>query len=317
MNKSIFINYFKGKLPEKQEKDLLDWVEQSEENYQELLRERRLWDMLILSDASKNTENIIDFQQTNRFRKAIYNLGKVAAIFIVAFGLGILFKTNSGLQTPTTKFSNIEVPRGQRVLITLVDGTKVWVNAKSKFTFPDHFEKNNRTVLLDGEAYFEVVHNEKVPFIVKTSRYEIKVLGTRFNVNAYQNSTNFETTLVEGRVLLKTNEPGSLTIELKPDEQYSEVSGSGKYRIKKVETKENISWIDGVYTFNDQPFSDIVQQLERYYDTKIVVNYPQLLDYHFTGKFRYRDPLTVILDVVKQNKAFTYKQVGNQIIINR
>jgi len=317
MNKSVFINYFKGELPEKQEKDLLDWVEQSEDNYQELLRERRLWDMLILSDASKNTEKEIDFQQTNRFWRALYNAGKVAAIFIVAFGLGILFKTNSGLQIPTTKFNKIEVPRGQRVLITLVDGTKVWVNAKSKFTFPDHFEKNNRTVQLDGEAYFDVVHNEKVPFIVKTSKYQIKVLGTRFNVNAYQNSTNFETTLVEGRVLLKTNDPGSLTIELKPDEQYSEDNGSSKYLIKKVATKEDISWIDGVYTFNDQSFSDIVQQLERYYDTKIVVNYPQLLDYHFTGKFRYRDPLSVILNVVKQNKAFTYKQVGNKIIINR
>jgi ferric-dicitrate binding protein FerR (iron transport regulator) len=317
MNKSVFINYFKGELTEKQEKDLLDWVEQSEENYQELLKERKLWDILILSDASKNKESESEIQQSNRFRRVIYNIGKVAAIFIVAFGLGILFKTNSGLQITTTKFNKIEVPRGQRVLITLVDGTKVWLNAKSKFTFPDHFEKNNRTVQLDGEAYFDVVHNEKDPFIVKTSKYQIKVLGTQFNVNAYQNSNNFETTLVEGRVLLKTYDPGSLTIELKPDEQYSEDSGTGKYHIKKVVAKENISWIDGVYTFNDQSFSDIVQRLERYYDTKIVVNYPELLDYRFTGKFRYRDSLTMILDVVKQNKAFTYKQVGNKIIINR
>jgi transmembrane sensor len=72
-----------------------------------------------------------------------------------------------------------------------------------------------------------------------------------------------------------------------------------------------------VYTFNDQSFSSIIQRLERYYDTKILVNYPELLDYRFTGKFRYRDSLTMILDVVKQNKAFTYKQVGNKIIINR
>jgi transmembrane sensor len=317
MNKSVFINYFKGELSENQEKDFLDWVGQSEENYQELLMERKLWDMLILNDVDKNTESDIDLQQSNRFRRIIYNAGKVAAIFIVAFGLGILFKTNSGLQTATTKFNKIEVPRGQRVLITLVDGTKVWLNAKSKFTFPDHFEKNNRSVQLDGEAYFEVVHNEKVPFIVKTSKYQIKVLGTRFNVNAYQNSTNFETTLVEGRVLLKTNDPGSLAIELKPDEEYTEDSGTGKFEIKKVAAKENITWIDGVYTFNDQSFSSIIQRLERYYDTKIVVNYPELLDYRFTGKFRYRDSLTMILDVVKHNKAFTYKQVGNKIIINR
>jgi ferric-dicitrate binding protein FerR (iron transport regulator) len=317
MNKSVFINYFKGQLSESQEKDLLDWVELSEENYQELLSERKLWDILILSDASKNRESDNDFEQTSRFRRVIYNVGKVAAIFIVAFGLGILFKTNSGLQNPTTKFNKIEVPRGQRVLITLVDGTKVWLNAKSKFIFPDHFEKNNRTIQLDGEAYFDVVHNEKVPFIVKTSKYQVKVLGTRFNVNAYQNSANFETTLVEGRVILQTNDPGSLAIELKPDEQYSEDSGTGKFEIKKVAAKENITWIDGVYTFNDQSFSSIIQRLERYYDTKIVVNYPELLDYRFTGKFRYRDSLTMILDVVKHNKAFTYKQVGNRIIINR
>jgi transmembrane sensor len=317
MNKNVFINYFKGELSEIQERDLLDWVEQSEENYQELLRERKFWDMLMLSDAGKNTEREIEPQQDNRFRRIMYNAGKVAAIFIVAFVLGILFKTNLGFQTPPTKYNQIEVPRGQRVLITLVDGTKVWLNAKSKFTFPDHFEKNNRTVQLDGEAYFDVVHNEKVPFIVKTSKYQIKVLGTRFNVNAYQNSTNFETTLVEGRVLLQTNDHGSMAIELKPDEQYSEDSGTGKFEIKKVAAKENITWIDGVYTFNDQSFSSIIQRLERYYDTKIVVNYPELLDYRFTGKFRYRDSLTMILDVVKQNKAFTYKQVGNKIIINR
>jgi len=317
MNKSVFIQYFKGELSEQQENDLLDWVEQSEENYQELLMERKFWDMLILNDVDKNTESEIDFQQPNRFRKIIYNAGKVAAIFIVAFGLGILFKTNLGLQIATIKFNKIEVPRGQRVLITLVDGTKVWLNAKSKFTFPDHFEKNNRSVQLDGEAYLDVVHNEKVPFIVNTSKYQIKVLGTRFNVNAYQNSTNFETTLVEGRVVLKTNDPGSLAIELKPDEQFSEDSGNHKSHIRKVAAKEDISWIYGVYTFNDQSFSYIVQRLERYYDTKIVVNYPELLDYRFTGKFRYRDSLTMILDVVKHNKSFTYKQVGNKIIINR
>ena len=93
------------------------------------------------------------------------------------------------------------VPAGQRVELVLEDGTRVWLNSKSKLTYPTSFGKKEREVILDGEGYFEVTKNEKAPFIVKTHKYDIKVLGTTFNISAYQNKLSaFETSLLEGAV---------------------------------------------------------------------------------------------------------------------
>ena len=92
------------------------------------------------------------------------------------------------------------VPAGQRAELLLADGTKVWLNSRSKLKFPDRFQKDARKVELDGEGYFEVTHQEEAPFTVHTSKYDVKVLGTEFNVKAYKDKEQFETSLLKGSV---------------------------------------------------------------------------------------------------------------------
>ncbi|HEY4787501.1 MAG TPA: FecR domain-containing protein [Bacteroidales bacterium] len=314
MNKDLFIRYFTGRLSEQEEKALLDWIEESEENRKEFLQERKLWDMLLLNTP----ETIIDEEKTltirGTSRRRIIQFTSIAAVLIVLLSISIWFVTNK-LRTEKPVLNIVDVPIGQRVLLTLSDGSKVWLNAKSRFSFPNHFGKNNRTVQLVGEALFDVVHNENSPFIVNTPQYQVKVLGTQFDVYAYKNSNTFETTLIQGKVILSENNANSLPFELNPGEQFLFDTLSRERNIRKVETEEYTTWINGVYSFNNQLFSSIVQRLERYYEVNIDVAYPELMNFRFTGKFRYSDPLSVILDVVKKSKAFQYKQTGNKILI--
>lgn len=316
MNKSDFIKYFTGNLSEQEEKTLLDWLDENESNREEFLKERKLWDMLLLNSSDDETKGVKVIGRSNeKSSRWMIQLGKVAAIFLLAFGAGMLFRTIQNTKEETVQITTVEVPVGQRVLMTLSDGTKVWLNSKSKFSFPDHFDKTNRTVQLNGEAFFDVVHNEKVPFLVNTEKYQIEVLGTKFDICSYRNNCTFEATLLEGKVMLSENNTNAKPIELRPDEQFVFDTLTNKSEVRKVTAKEYTSWIDGVFSFNDQLFSTIVQKLERYYEIKIEVNYPELLGYRFTGKFRESDPLTVILDVVKKSKSFNYKQEENKIII--
>ncbi|NJO69319.1 MAG: FecR domain-containing protein, partial [Bacteroidetes bacterium] len=123
-------------------------------------------------------------------KKIYLEVAKIAAIFIIAVTLSFYFLRDT--KEVTQAWNTIEVPIGQRTFLTLADGTKVWLNAKTRFTFPNHFNRDNRTVKLDGEAIFDVVHNQDAPFIVETQKYNVKVLGTEFNVYAYNQSNSFE-----------------------------------------------------------------------------------------------------------------------------
>jgi len=207
------------------------------------------------------------------------------------------------------------VPIGQRTCLRLADGTTVWLNAKTKFSFPDRFKKSIREVRLDGEAIFDVSHDEKVPFIVKAQKYNVSVLGTEFNVYAYDNSNVFETTLVKGKVLLEKNDSKEKAVELHPDQIAIYNEQSKLLEIKPVDTIESLYWKEGIYSFNNQPLSSIIQRLERYYEVVINVKDPQILRSKFTGKFRYSDPIEVILEVVRKGASFKYHKKGNVITI--
>lgn len=113
---------------------------------------------------------------------------------IILFGSGLLFKDYR--YNKSAQLQTVAVPAGQRAQITLADGTKVWLNSQSTLTYASNFGRQERNVLLDGEAYFEVSKNEKIPFFVNTETNKVRVVGTSFNVCAYNGSNEFETTLV-------------------------------------------------------------------------------------------------------------------------
>lgn len=165
---------------------------------------------------------------------------------------------------------SLQTPRGGTYKITLPDGTEVWLNAASKITYPSKFEGPARIVKLEGEAYFQVktiydALQRKVPFRVLTSKQEVEVLGTQFNVNAYPEETSVKTTLVEGKVAIK-NQQGRVL--LTPNQQAVTTSSSTK--VKSVNVYNYVAWRDGKFSFDGKTFEETMDEIARWYDLKIV-----------------------------------------------
>lgn len=164
--------------------------------------------------------------------------------------------------------------RGQKSVLILPDGSKVWLNVDSKLTYTRDFKKTNRReVQLEGEAFFSVVHNDSVPFIVHTSSsIRIEVLGTSFNVKSYKDDQTIETTLVDGKVSIDQLEKNGLTVDnliLKPNQRAVYFKESKKLNVKDVNATNISAWRDDYLVFDETPFSDVLAQLERWYDVKI------------------------------------------------
>jgi len=200
----------------------------------------------------------------------------------------------------------ITVPAGQRAQITLADGTRVWLNAQSTLTYASDFGRNDRNVELDGEAYFEVAKNKKLPFYVHTEMHKVRVVGTSFNVCAYKGSKEFETTLVEGIVDIYPSCNNQVITRLQKDEFFANYDGRCKKTI--LPSYEYLRWKEGLYCFDDVPFSGILDKLEKYYNVKITVTSPRLLTHEgLTGKFREQDGIEHILRAISKEHPFKFR----------
>lgn len=164
--------------------------------------------------------------------------------------------------------NSISTPKGGQYQVILPDGTKVWLNASSSITYPTVFTGNERIVTLTGEAYFEVVKNKKMPFLVKSARQTIEVLGTHFNINAYDDEAVTETTLLEGSV--KVTSPSN-TVTISPGEQaVINRTGDGAISKRQVETDKEVAWKNGLFAFNGEDIRSVMRQVSRWYNIDVV-----------------------------------------------
>ena len=167
MNQEKLRKYIEGTLSSTEKKDIVHWINESKEHMQEYMSMRRLYDLLIWNEDSVKAKSKLSTK-----RDFVVEVLKIAAVVILVFSLTYyLFIPNDLISQKQT----IYVPAGQRARITLIDGTEVWLNAKSSLTFPSQFTSDNREVHLNGEGYFKVTPNKEKPFRVVTSKYNIKV----------------------------------------------------------------------------------------------------------------------------------------------
>lgn len=207
------------------------------------------------------------------------------------------------------------VPAGQRAELTLPDGSKVWLNAGSRLSYPSTFT-NERRVSLSGEGYFVVAPNKEVPFIVSTSTIDVRALGTEFNVSSYPSSRNIEVYLQKGSV--KTYFPGAETNGLIMLPGQCLVQNGKKLELKEMDP-DILLWREGLYTFKKQKLGKIIEKLELYYDVRINVKDPEILDYEYVGKFRQRDGILTILQVIQKIHKFKIEKDEelNQITLSK
>lgn len=314
--KKLLLKYIEGNCTNQEKVEIISWLESSPENMKEYLALRKLYDISIWqiqpeTEAEQNTHNNIHFWS----KKTLYvEAFKVAAIFIVAF-LVVRYVFPGFLpSTEIAQMQTIRVPAGQRAEITLADGTQVWLNAKTTLSFPTQFLGNEREVKLDGEGFFDVTHNKSKPFVVKTSGYNVKVWGTKFNLIAYSGEKNFETSLLEGAVeVLK--EGSSHGILLKPNEQVK--FNNNRLVISSVNDMDQFLWREGIISFDNAYFTELINKLELYFDLQIEIRDTKALNYRFTGKFRMKDGVEHILKVLQLKNKFNYHidEKSNKIII--
>ncbi len=245
------------------------------------------------------------------YRRTMY----AAVVLLVSVAGGLLWYQYAANPAPpiTTRpksDNEISIASGSRSKIQLPDGSSVWINAGSKLTYGNSFKGSSREVYLNGEAYFDVVKDPKHPFIVHTSGIDIKVLGTAFNVKAYEKEPLIETTLIHGLVeVIKKDEPDAPRVMLKPHEKlvYNKTAALRKpaQLISEKEKKEtppsitiiplrkNIpdsiiaetSWIYNKLTFEDERFEDLAIKMERWYNVSIVFENESLKNYKISGSF--------------------------------
>lgn len=305
MNKDILNLYFEGKASEKQVSEIRNWAESSEENMAALLSERKVFDSSILIGKQVRTNIISRHSVLHRFSRIA-----VAVVFVigVTFGVnGYLAKRDREMTAMTT----ISVPSGQRVSMELPDGTSVWLNSGTTLKYPSDFKRSERREIhLDGMAYFDVARDEDHPFVVHTYLMDIEVLGTQFDVNVSSKRKIFETSLLKGKIQLSKPGVKDSSIPLEPDQKIT--LKDNRLRISKIEDYDIYRWKEGLYCFRNKRFTEIIEDLERYYDMDIRFINGHTFDKHIlTGKFRISDGLDYAMKILQESVDFSYTREKN------
>lgn len=241
-----------------------------------------------------------------RKRKELFlNISKIAAIFIIGLFIGLLLREiNSG--KTTDEWYTFSAPGGQKSKVELADGTEIWINSESSLRVPsDGFGKKTREVELKGEAYFKVAKDEEIPFIVKTRDYDIKVMGTEFNVMAYKDFKRTETTLVEGMVCISK---GENELIMKPGQCV--VYSQNGFSLEKGKIEQALSWKDNKFYFDAITFQELVCRLGRWYDVKIEIKDDNLKNKMYSGVFKNEETIWQVLDVITLTSPIEYKRTG-------
>jgi len=214
--------------------------------------------------------------------------------------------------TDHVQFATLVTPRKGQYRAVLPDGTKVWLNAESSLRYPTSFVTNEREVELTGEGYFEVTPDAKRPFIVKTAKQQLKVLGTEFNLNAYTNESTTVTTLIEGSVQLMSK--GSAFRQmLKPNQQAS--LQESKYTINKVDVEPYSAWKDGEFRFKATPLPEVIKQLQRWYDLDVDYNgIPSHIK--INASINRRKKLSSVLAVLSDISNMQIKIQGRRLMVS-
>ncbi len=190
--------------------------------------------------------------------------------------------------------NQVIIPYGQRSEITLADGTHIWLNSGSQLSYPTEFSGKTREVLLSGEAFFDVTPNPAKPFYVITRELKIRVLGTSFNVSAYDEDVTAETILVTGKVSAGKNKLFAQTIDLVPGERMVYEKSSENILKDKVDVNQYSSWINGYLIIENMPITEVLRKVQRYYNQSISTG-EGLEKITFSGKLDLKDDITDVL----------------------
>lgn len=211
------------------------------------------------------------------------------------------------------QYNQLIVPRGKHTQLQLADGSVLHINSGSRVVYPRSFSGKRREIFADGEIYIDVRRDESAPFIVKTTRFEVEVLGTAFNVNAYSEDSVSEVVLLRGSVRIKDS--SKKTLLLSPDELGTICEGTIKGK-HTVIASDYIAWTRGLLVLNSEPLGTVLQKLERYFDTHISFD-PAVKELSMYGNLDLNHPLTEILRRISVTAPILYKETETGFYIEK
>ena len=369
MDKELLHTYFRGEATPEEEKQIMDWAESSPENYQEYLKERKIWNAILMYSVNPT------IKATATHKRLFLSLYKYAAIAVIAFGVGfytlhnrnvpgdflshlspmdisepVLLQNNQkyialgaesfslneqkgivknnhtdkllsyhqedasrGFSFGKKRADNrLLVPQGQTYNLALADGTNVMLNAESELTFPSEFDTDRREVFLKGEAFFQVTHNEKAPFIVHTDQLDVQVLGTTFNVSGYNNENMLKVTLVEGSI--RIHQQGD-SVKIRPNEQYNYNKNTREKRVQTVDTELFTSWVNDEYIFKDTTLDEIFNRINHWYMFDVTYESPSLKEKRFFLTIGRDASLDQIIQIINSTEEVCIEKKDNHIVV--
>lgn len=214
----------------------------------------------------------------------------------------------------TVIYNTISTPRGGQYKVTLSDGSRIWLNAESSIRFPVAFTATQRKVEITGEVYFEIAKDTQRPFIVKSPGSEVEVLGTHFNLNAYDDEGVIRTTLLEGKIKVTAQNNLASQQTLTPGQQ--SIQEKEKIRVvNNADTEAATAWIKGRFQFKSADLRSILRQIGRWYDVE--VEYVGNVDLHFTGQLTRNEEVSKVFEKLELTGEVKFKTEGRKIIVSR
>ena len=309
MRRDILYKFFEGKASPKEQRLIGQWLDESEKHKEVLVRERMVFDAIV-SGGITDRQSVQS--RKKRTRVVFMELLRVAAVILVMFLVGGYIYVRK-MEEIRLANNIVTVPVGQRVNLQLPDGTSVWLNASSEIIYPAYFSGSTREIHLNGEAYFEVEHNASKPFIVHTETFDIKVLGTKFNVEAYKGMEGFTTALMEGSVEVTDRKNKDKSVRLYPAQKVA--FRNGELCKSPIDNYDVYRWREGLICFKETRFADLMRQLEKNYGVRILINNEAVKEKVFSGKFRTTDGIDNALRLLQKEGHYTFEWDENKTTV--
>ena len=220
-----------------------------------------------------------------------------------------------GVMEEEPVYNTVRVPGGADYAVELADGTIARLNCETELRYPVRFVGKERRVYLDGEAFFEVVKNAEMPFIVETKQMQVEVTGTQFDVKVYAEDETMQATLVEGGVKVCAYGAGSKPVALTPSQQYVLDVQTRQVEVKKVDVQLYTGWVEGMFVFKNQRLEDVMTMLARWYSVDVFYIGESVKDIRLSANLGRYEHIDKILDIIQETNKIGFSRKGNVVTV--
>lgn len=318
MDTNLLLRILSGEATAKEKAEFYQKLGDSKEEEEMFYQVKSLWIRSSMQNSSIDTDSEFEnlwarikqpeHQNSFSIGKRILQYAAIVLVTLSIGGLAGYFISKEPIENQVAGIQKFTAMKGSVSIVEFSDGTKVWLNSGSQLSYQEDSKKHQRLAELSGEAYFEVKHREDCPLLVKVGQLVVRDLGTTFNIKAYPGDQSIETSLVEGKAEIFTDQGQPITA-LNPGELATYSKEDNKVKINLISDNVLSAWRDGKFVIRDQRLEDIFNELSRWYDIRFQFENQALRNYRYTGNIKKSTTAQHVLKMLKLTTDFNYKIV--------